>query len=170
MKIAEGFGGSAQADNEMKKRQIASRAPGAPIGASYISSLLVFTDGAKQEGAKQFTAADRKKRDAHGGIVPSAANDAAARSLANMSIFPRLARSKSGRTCHNMNIKRAVTHPSAHSFASIRRDWRKPPGAGNRWRLVLHQLPKQKKVQNKKKNEAAQEALWALQRHACIAV
>lgn len=87
--------------------------------------------------------------------MPSAANDAAARSLANMSIFPCLARSKSGRTCHNMNIKRAVTHPSAHSFASIRRDWRKPPGAGNRWRLVLHQLPKQKKVQNKKKNEGS---------------
>lgn len=85
--------------------------------------------------------------------MPSAANDAAARSLANMSIFPRLARSKSGRTCHNMNIKRAVTHPSTHSFVSIRRDWRKPPGAGNRWRLVLHQLPKQKKVQNKKKTK-----------------
>lgn len=62
MKIAEGFGGSAEADNEMKKRQIASRAPAAPIGASYISSLLVFTDGAKEEGAKRFTAADRKKR------------------------------------------------------------------------------------------------------------
>lgn len=50
-----------------------------------------------------------------------------------------------------MNIKRAVTHPSAHSFASIRRDWRKPPGAGNRWRLVLHQLPKQKKSTKQKK-------------------
>lgn len=68
MKIAEGFGGSAEADNEMKKRQIASRAPGAPIGASYISSLLVFTDGAKQEGAKRFTAADRKKKTLTAGL------------------------------------------------------------------------------------------------------
>lgn len=62
MKIADGLRGSAEADNEMKKRQIASRVPGAPTCASYISSLFVFTDGAKQEGAKRFTAADRKER------------------------------------------------------------------------------------------------------------
>lgn len=165
--------GVRKADNEMKKRQIASRVPRrAKLVPPPFPGCLFFTDGAKQEGAKRFAAADRKKKDTHGGIAPSAANDAAARSLANVSIFPRLARPKSRRTCHNMNIKRAVTHPPAHSFASIRRDWRKPPGAGNRWRLVLHRLPKtKKKAQNKKKeNEAAQEALWALQRHACIAV
>lgn len=62
MKIAGGLRESVQADSEMKKRQIASRVPGEPVGASYISSLFVFTDRAKQQGAKRFTAADRRKR------------------------------------------------------------------------------------------------------------
>lgn len=165
--------GVRKADNEMKKRQIASRVPRRANWCLLHFQPVCFSLTEQNKKEPNGSQPQReKKKDAHGGIAPSAANDAAARSLANVSIFPRLARPESRRTCHNMNIKRAVTHPPARSFASIRRDWRKPPGAGNRWRLVLHRLPKtKKKAQNKKKeNEAAQEALWALQRHACIAV
>lgn len=97
--------------------------------------------------------------------MPSAANDAAAaRSLGNMSILSHLAQFIGRRTCHNMNIKKAMTHPSAHSFASILCDWQKPAGAGNRWRLVLHRLPKTKKA----RSETTQEALRTAQRHACM--
>lgn len=64
MKIAAELCGSVEVDSTMKERQIASRVPNVPSGASYISSLFAsLTERTKRSRLVY----GRGHKDAHGG-------------------------------------------------------------------------------------------------------
>lgn len=90
MKIAAWLYGSVEEENKKKKKGKSLPGCRTPMGDSYISSLFVSLTEQTKRSRLVYS---RDHKDAHGGIVPSAANGAAAaHSLGNMSIFPRLAR------------------------------------------------------------------------------